>query len=142
MISSWMKIFTMWNIFMLVSRNLCARSGAREISMTLIHFLWRSSYMIFSEEVFIRFDRFNDVRITGKVWQVSRVEMIWWRRKWGWFRVKTREGRFWRPFGHGYKYNCKNSSRNRMRTSDTALENWESIFFNEKIFNVLRTHPE
>ena len=29
-----------------------------------------------------------------------------------------------------------------MMTSDTALESRESIFFNEKIFNVLRTHPE
>ena len=60
----------------------------------LYEFLWRGFYTIFSEEVFIRFslkrflydflwrvfirfDRFNDGRITDKVWSVSRVEMIY-----------------------------------------------------------------
>ena len=60
----------------------------------LYEFLWRGFYTIFSEEIFIRFslkrflhdflwrgftrfDRFNDGRITDKVWSVSRVEMIY-----------------------------------------------------------------
>ena len=51
---------------------------------------------------------------------------------------KTTWPPFLKLFGHGYKYNCKKSSRNFMRTSDTAFESWDFIFFNEKIFDVLR----
>ena len=52
----------------------------------LYDFLWRGFYTIFSEEVstrfslkrfYTRFDRFNDGRITDKIWSVSRVEMIY-----------------------------------------------------------------
>ena len=45
---------------------------------------------------------------------------------------------FWTSYTHNYK----NTSRNDMRTSNTAFESWEFIFSNAKIFNVLRTHPE
>ena len=40
------EIFIVWNTFMLVSRNLCARSGARNISTKSIYFLWRDFYTI------------------------------------------------------------------------------------------------
>ena len=43
----------------------------------LYDFLWSALYTIFPEEVFIRFDGFNGGRISGKVWSVSRVEMIY-----------------------------------------------------------------
>ena len=40
------EIFIVWNIFMLVLRNVCARSGARDISTKSIYFLWRGFYTI------------------------------------------------------------------------------------------------
>ena len=43
------EIFSCWY------QEICARSGAREISTTLMYFVWRGFHTSFSEEVFIRF---------------------------------------------------------------------------------------